>query len=153
MKKILALLSVLSLSLTSFAFDYVPRNVNSNPFANNKQNLQKTEKTEITQKPKQKIQPEMREIKTIEEYFIYLPHEIQRHWTPYKAEKDYKVTVQFTIYRNGSISNVQIIGTDYPNANRAVINAIKDGAPYQPLPQSYKKDNVRAQLTLEYRAK
>ena len=144
MKKILALISVLSLSLSTFAFDYVPKNVDSNPFANNGQKIQKAEQT---------AQPEMREIKTIEEYFIYLPHEIQRHWNPYKAEKDYKITVQFTIYRDGTISNVQIVGTDYPNANRAVINAIKDGAPYQPLPQSYKKDNVRAQLTLEYKAK
>ena len=143
MKKILVLIAVLSIYLGAFAFDYVPKNVDSNPFATNKQNVQKTEQT---------TKPEMREIKTIEEYFKYLPREIQRNWTPYKAEKDYQITVQFTVYRDGSISNIQIVGTDYPNANRAVLNAVKSGAPYQPLPKSYTKDNVRVQLVLEYKA-
>ena len=142
MKKTLILLTVLCFGLMAFAFDYVPKN--SNPFGDKVLNNQKTE---------QAVQTELREIKTLAEYFRYLPHEVQRNWIPYKANVNYEVTVQFTVHRDGTISDVQIIGTNYPNANSSVLNAVKSGAPYQPLPQSYKKDSVKAQIVLEYRAK
>lgn len=144
MKKSLVLLAVLSLTLSVFAFDYVPKNADKDPFGNKVINNQKTEQAA------QPAKPEMREIKTLAEYFRYLPREVQRHWTPYKAERDYEVAVKFTVHRDGSISDVQIIGTDYPNANRSVIDAVKSGAPYQPLPLSFPKDRVKAQIVLEY---
>jgi outer membrane biosynthesis protein TonB len=92
----------------------------------------------------------MREIKTLSEYFKYLPREVHRNWTPYKADRDYEVTVQFVVHRDGSISNVQIIGTNYPSANQSVLKAVKSGAPYQPLPLSFERDSVKAQIFLEY---
>ena len=144
MKKSLILLAILGLTLSVFAFEYVPKNTNSNPFANKIQNNQQAEQTEQT------AQPEMREIKTLAEYFRYLPAEVHRHWTPYKANVNYEVTVQFTVHRNGTISDLQIIGTNYPNANPSVLNAVKSGAPYQPLPKSYSKNSVKAQIVLEY---
>ncbi len=144
MKKTLILLTVLCFGLMAFAFDYVPKNTDADPFGNKVLNNKKTE---------QAAQPEMREIKNLTEYFRYLPAEVHRHWTPYKANVNYEVTVQFTVHRNGSISDLQIIGTNYPNANTSVLNAVKSGAPYQPLPLSYKKDSVKAQIVLEYRAK
>ena len=148
MKKSLILLAVLGLTLNVFAFDYVPKNTNSNPFGevNNKpsQNVQKQEQT---------AKPEMREIKTLAEYFRYLPREVQRHWTPYKAETDYEIAVQFVVHKDGKISDTKIIGTNYPAANAAVLKAVKAGAPYQPLPKSFTKDSVKAQIVLEYHAK
>ena len=141
MKKGLILLAILGLSISVFAFEYKPKNVDKNPF---EKNVQENKKTETA------VQPEMREIKTLAEYFKYLPAEVNRHWTPQKANQDYEVTVQFVIHRDGSISDVQIVGTNYPNANAAVLNAVKMGAPYQPLPRSYPKDEVKAQVVLEY---
>ena len=148
MKKSLILLAVLGLSLSVFAFDYVPKNVNSNPFSGKSGNV-----VQNNQKDEQTIPAGMREIKTIDEYFRYLPREVQRHWTPKKSVADYSVTVEFTVHRDGSISDLRIIGTDYPNANRTVLDAVKAGAPYQPLPKSYSKDKVKAQIELEYHAK
>ncbi len=144
MKKTLILLTVLCFGLMVLAFDYVPKNTEADPFGNKVLNNQETE---------QAAQPEMREIKNLTEYFRYLPAEVHRHWTPYKANVNYEVTVQFTVHRNGSISDLQVVGTNYPNANTSVLNAVKSGAPYQPLPLSYKKDSVKAQIVLEYRAK
>ena len=144
MKKSLILLAILGLTLSVFAFDYVPKNTDANPFGSKIKENQKNEQT---------AQPEMREIKTLAEYFRYLPAEVHRHWTPYKANVNYEITVQFTVHRNGSISDVQIVGTNYPNANPSVLNAVKSGAPYQPLPLSFKKDSVKAQVVLEYHAK
>ena len=144
MKKTFILLSALCLTLFVCAFEYQPKNTDLNPFGNKVKNNAKTE---------QAAQPEMREIKNLTEYFRYLPAEVHRHWTPYKANVNYEVTVQFTVHRDGSISDIQIVGTNYPNANTSVLNAVKSGAPYQPLPLSYKKDSVKAQIVLEYRAK
>ena len=144
MKKSLILLAVLGLSLSVFAFEYKPKSIDANPFGDKIKNNQKTE---------QAAQPEMREIKTLAEYFKYLPAEVHRHWTPYKANVNYEVTVQFIVHRDGSISDVKVVGTNYPNADNSVLKAVKSGAPYQPLPQSYKKDSVKAQIVLEYHAK
>jgi len=144
MKKSLILLSVLCLTISVFAFEYKPKNADVNPFGG---------KTQVSQKAEQTAQPEMREIKNLTEYFRYLPAEVHRHWTPYKANVNYEVTVQFTVHRNGSISDLHIVGTNYPNANTSVLNAVKSAAPYQPLPKSYTKDSVIAQVILEYKAK
>jgi len=154
MKKNLVLLSILGLMMSVSAFEYTPKT--SNPFGSKytggkaidvKQNLSQTQKTVQNQ------QSEMREIKTLAEYFRYLPAEVHRHWTPYKAETDYEIAVQFVVHRDGSISGTKIVGTNYPAANAAVLNAVKSGAPYQPLPKSYVNDSVKAQIVLEYRAK
>jgi len=145
MKKSLILLAIFCLTITAFAFEYMPKNVNDNPFGNSKL----TTKTQ-TQQTQQKIPNGMREIKTIDEYFKYLPAEVHRHWKPYKGEKDYEITVRFTVNKNGQVSDVQIVSTNYPAANRAVIDAVKSGAPYQPLPNSYEKDSVKVQILLEY---
>ena len=145
MKKNLIILAILGLTLNVFAFDYIPKNTDKNPFGTKSNNQIK-----ITDKTKQ---PEMREITNLKEYFMYLPAEVHRHWTPYKANINYEVTVQFTVHRDGSISDLQIVGTNYPNANPSVLNAVKSGAPYQPLPKSYTAESVKAQVILEYHAK
>jgi outer membrane biosynthesis protein TonB len=148
MKKNLILLTVLSLAVSVFAFEYKPKNIDENPFAgsNTKTNIG----TNSVTKKAEPAAPEMREIKNLAEYFKYLPREVQRHWKPYKAEKDYEIVVQFTVHRDGSITVLQIIGTNYPNANQSVLNAVKSGAPYQPLPKSFERESVKAQIFLEY---
>lgn len=145
MKKTLILLTVLCLGLVAFAFDYVPKNTDANPFGSKSEN-----KIKNNQKTEQTVKPEMREIMNLTEYFRYLPAEVHRHWTPYKANQDYEITVQFVVHRDGTVSDTQIVGTNYPNANTSVLNAVKSGAPYQPLPKSYEKDSVKAQIVLEY---
>ena len=133
----------LCLALKAVAFDYMPKDINSNPFADKVKNNQKTE---------QAIKPEMREIKNLAEYFKYLPAEVHRHWIPYKSNAGYEVTVQFRVHRDGTISDTEIVKSTNPDANTSVLNAVKTGAPYQPLPQSYpNKNGVLAQIVLEYR--
>ena len=142
MKKYLLLISFIVLSTSVYAFDYVPKNVDKNPFSTT------TSKTQTVQN--KTIPSNMREIKTIEEYFRYLPKQVHRNWTPYKADKDYEIVVEFYVHRDGKISGARIISTDYPNANQSVLNAVKTGSPYQPLPASYIPDSVKAQIILEY---
>lgn len=148
MKKYLVLLTVLLVAISVYAFEYVPKNTNSDPFSKTT-----TVKTQQTKQITQTVPPEMREIKNLTEYFRYLPAEVHRHWTPYKANVNYEITVEFTVHRDGSISDLHIVGTNCPNANPSVLNAVKSGAPYQPLPKSFAKDNIKAQVILEYQAK
>jgi len=143
MKKYIILIAITCLILSVHAFEYVPKDVNANPFGNKIKENQKTE---------QAAQPEMREIKNLTEYFRYLPAEVHRHWTPHKAEAGYEVTVQFRVHRDGKISDLKIVNSTNVNANASVMNAVNSGAPYQPLPASYpNKEGVVAQIILEYR--
>ena len=143
MKKIFLFIASTCFMVSVSAFDYIPKDVNANPFENKVKNNQKVE---------QAAQPEMKEIKNLAEYFKYLPAEVHRHWTPYKANTGYEVTVEFRVKRNGSIDNLKIVKTTNSNANASVLNAVKSGAPYQPLPKSYpNKEGVTAQVILEYR--
>ena len=101
MKKSLILLAIFGLTLSVFAFEYKPKNTDVNPFGGvNNKTIQNNKKTE------QVAQPEMREIKTLSEYFKYLPREVHRNWTPYKADRDYEVTVQFVVHRDGSMNKL-----------------------------------------------
>ncbi len=143
MKKIFIVLAIACVTLGCLAYEYVPKNTSVSPFAS-QNNVTKSTATKV-------IPAGMREIKNIDEYFRYLPKEVQRHWTPYKANVNYTVTVQFTISRDGSVSDIRVTNSTYPSANMSVINAVKSGAPYQPLPSSYKKDSVRTEMVLEYR--
>ena len=139
MKKILISLIAVFVAIGVFAYEYTPKTETNSPFKS------------TTSGAIKQIPAGMREIKNIDEYFKYLSHEVQRKWTPYKANVNYAVTVQFTIHRDGSISDVTIVNTNYPSANISVLNAVKSGAPYQPLPQSYQRDFVKTQMILEYR--
>ena len=118
MKKIITIILVLFIGLCANAYTIDDLRQNKN-----------TSNTEVRQNS-----GEMREIKNIEEYFKYLPHEVQRNWTPYKADTNYEVKVQFTIHRDGTVSNIHIVGTTLRDANVSVIKAVKKGIPYQPLP-------------------
>ena len=129
--------------ITTQAFEYIPKDANKNPFEDKVKNNQKVENAN---------QPEMREIKNLTEYFKYLPAEVHRHWTPYKSETGYEVTVQFRVQRDGKIADLKIVNSTNVNANSSVLNAVKSGAPYQPLPASYpNKNGVIAQVVLEYK--
>lgn len=141
MKKHFFILLVFCAVFLVSAFDYMPKNINENPFGDKIKNNLKTE---------QAIQPKLKEITTLSEYFKYLPAEIHRHWVPYKAEKDYEVTVQFVVHKNGSVSDIKIEKTNYTGANQSVLDAVKASSPLQPLPKSYNADSVKAQVILEY---
>ena len=143
MKKYLLASILIFSAIGVFAFEYIPKDVNANPFGNNK-------KPEI--KAQEPAQPEMREIKNLTEYFRYLPNHIHRNWTPYHSKSNYEVTVQFHISRKGEVSNVEIINSTNPEANRSVLKAVKSASPLQPLPKSFSgKDGVTAQIVLEYK--
>ena len=90
------------------------------------------------------------EIQNLNQYFEYLPNAVHKNWTPYKSNTDYEVTVQFRVKKNGEITEPFIVKSNNTNANESVLNAVKAGAPYKPLPASFKSDSVNTQVQLQY---
>ena len=89
-------------------------------------------------------------INNLADYFEYLPNAVHNNWTPYKSNKDYEIVVQFEINKNGEITQPKIINSTNERANSSVLNAVTSGAPYKPLPATYKRDFVKAQIELKY---
>lgn len=90
------------------------------------------------------------EIQNLNQYFEYLPNAVHNNWTPYKADADYEVTVQFRVKKNGEITEPFIVKTTNEKANTSVLNAVKSGAPYMPLPSKFPGDSVNTQVELKY---
>ena len=84
------------------------------------------------------------------QYFNYLPNAVHNNWTPYKADKDYEVTVQFRVKKNGEISEPKIINSTEEKANKSVLDAVKAGAPYKPLPDKFPGEGVNTQVQLKF---
>ena len=92
----------------------------------------------------------VKQVATLNQYFEYLPNAVHNNWTPYKANQDYEVTVQFRVKKNGEITEPFIVNSTNKNANTAVLNAVKSGAPYLPLPASFSGESVNTQVMLKY---
>ncbi len=90
------------------------------------------------------------EIQNLNQYFEYLPNAVHNNWTPYKANSDYEVTVQFRVKKNGEITAPVIVKSTNEKANASVLNAVKSGAPYKPLPAKFPGDSVNTQVELRY---
>lgn len=90
------------------------------------------------------------EMQNLNQYFEYLPNAVHNNWTPYKANADYEVTVQFRVKKNGEITEPFIVKTTNEKANTSVLNAVKSGAPYKPLPSKFPGDSVNTQIELRY---
>ena len=151
MKKSLFILLMLCVTLSVLAFEYIPKNTDQDPFAKNTvpakmNNIQSSTNT-VRKNPESILN---KEITNLNEYFQYLPYAVNKNWIPYQSNADYEVSVQFRVHEYGSISDVEIVESSNEKANISVLNAVKAGAPYKPLPKSYPSDTVKAQVILEY---
>ena len=86
----------------------------------------------------------------LNQYFEYLPNAVHKNWTPYKANSDYEVLVQFRVKKNGEITDPVIVKSTNEQANNSVLNAVKAGAPYRPLPEKFPGESVNTQIELKF---
>ena len=45
-----------------------------------------------------------KQVTTLNQSFEYLPNAVHNNWTPYKANQDYEITVQFKVNKNVEIT-------------------------------------------------
>ncbi len=86
----------------------------------------------------------------LNQYFEYLPNAVHKNWVPYKSSKDYEVTVQFRVKKNGDISELSVVKSTEEKANKSVLDAVKAGSPYKPLPDKFPGDSVKTQIQLQF---
>ena len=135
MKKILVLILFLFLSLLNVsAYQY------NDEFSQ-----------ELSPSVKNNNKQEVREIRNLTEYFKYLPAEVNRHWNPYTTDSNYEIVVKFKVNRDGTISNPEIVRSTNERANNSAITAVTSASPYQPLPKTYTRPYVTAQVILEFK--
>ena len=89
-------------------------------------------------------------IQNLTQYFEYLPNAVHKNWVPYKAEKNYEVTVQFRVLKNGNIENLKVVNSTEEKANASVLNAVNAGVPYKALPEKFPGNGVNTQVELRY---
>ncbi len=96
------------------------------------------------------IMAEESPFENLNQYFNYLPNAVHKNWIPYQAESNYEVTVQFRVKKNGEITEPTIVNSTNEKANASVIEAVKKGSPYKPLPDKYPSESVNTQVELKY---
>ena len=68
-------------------------------------------------------------------YMRYMKAHIQSKWTPPKGLEQKKVTVVFTILKDGTITDAEVIeASGEPSVDRSALDALKASSPLQPLP-------------------
>ena len=104
-----------------------------------------TEKTNLVHKN------EMQLITTEPDFNPYmweLQRRIKINWNPPKGKEKLKVVVMFKVEKNGKLDSINIFkSSGNANADRAAINAVKESAPFKPLPEDFKGQSVNIQFT------
>lgn len=82
-----------------------------------------------------------------ESYLLKLKNRIESIWVyPQKMARRGvfgDLYIRFTILRNGSLGEVKLVRTSgYQELDEAAMKALRDGAPYWPLPTGWKEDSI-----------
>jgi TonB family protein len=68
-----------------------------------------------------------------------------------RAGREGKITVQFTIFRNGNVDNIKLLTrTPYPNLNQEAIDAVERSAPFSGFPDSLTQKSVKVILPFRF---
>lgn len=85
-------------------------------------------------------------------YHWYLNHvqqKIERFWKPSSEKKDLKVTVSFTIYKDGNISEPKIaISSGSPILDELALRAVKLASPFGKLPPGFDENKLELNCIL-----
>lgn len=84
-------------------------------------------------------------------YMTGLQRRIRRHWHPPKEQSSKRVVVRFKITRNGRVKDLSIVQpSDSGITDQSALAAIRESAPFYPLPPNYKGNDVPVQFTFDY---
>lgn len=83
-------------------------------------------------------------------YMADLQRRIKRAWFPPKGNESKTVKVVFKVHRNGTMSNLRLArSSGLAIADQAALKAVKNAAPFRPLPKGAPND-VDIQFTFDY---
>jgi TonB family protein len=85
----------------------------------------------------------------VEWYKASILSKIERNWRPPFENPDIFVKVTFTIFLNGSISEVRLVGSSgNGSVDNTAVRAVKLSAPFGKLPPNYSGNNLEVNLLL-----
>lgn len=81
-------------------------------------------------------------------YFNEIRRRVKRNWQPESPEKEQFTILNFEIQRNGQITGLRIAKTSgNEQIDREALEAVQKSAPFDALPQSYKRDRLEIQFS------
>lgn len=84
-------------------------------------------------------------------YMKDLQKRIKAKWEPPKGNESKRAIVLFKIAKNGELLKIRIFKTSGVFAvDNAALKAIKDTAPFKPLPKEFKGKSIDIQFTFDY---
>ncbi|MCX7726992.1 MAG: TonB family protein [Chitinispirillaceae bacterium] len=82
-------------------------------------------------------------------YLNNVQQKIERYWTPSSERKDKKVTVNFTIYQDGTISEPKITASSGdPTLDNLALRAVKLASPFGKLPPGFESNKLELNCIL-----
>lgn len=82
-----------------------------------------------------------------------LQRKIKRNWFPPRISSSASVTTSFVLLHDGNVKKVKVdVPSSVSEMDAACVKAIKDAAPFDPLPKSLGKE-VQIQFTFDYNAR
>lgn len=91
--------------------------------------------------------------KSWDDYIKNIQLKIKSAWKPSSSESSKRIITVFTIDRKGNLTNIKILkGEKKPTQKsmEAAIKAIRDSAPFKPLPEQYEGKDVEVQFIFDY---
>lgn len=80
-------------------------------------------------------------------YFEEIRRRVKRNWQPLSPGDDRNTVIAFAIEPNGQITGLRIVETSgKERVDRDALEAIEKSAPFDPLPQSFKRDRLEIQF-------
>lgn len=84
-------------------------------------------------------------------YMRELQRRIKRRWNPPRGNESKRVVLMFTLSRDGRLLSLKMHKTSgIPESDQAAIQAVKEAAPFRPLPPEYRGNDIDIQFTFDY---
>ncbi len=84
-------------------------------------------------------------------YMKNLQHKIKQNWNPPKSTTSNSVELLFHIAKDGRLLSYKILkSSGSEETDQAAIDALKQSAPFEELPKSYKNNSITVQFHFDY---
>lgn len=84
-------------------------------------------------------------------YMRDMQRSIKLNWDTPKLDKSTSVTLKYKVNKNGELLEYSVSqSSGIKEMDDSAIKALKETAPFKPLPASYKEENIEVQFTFDY---
>lgn len=84
-------------------------------------------------------------------YMRELQRRIKRRWNPPRGNESKRVVLLFKVSKDGRLLSLKVhTSSGVPSADQAALDAVKQTAPFRPLPPEYRGNDIDIQFTFDY---